>query len=464
MARPMRTLWGSLTAPTLPPFVAAAGMLLTLPLLRPGVFGESTALAGCAIAVLAAVAALLRRERVRARPVPAVPLLVGIVALAYLWMIGHGAAVFAPDRVRDLFQDFVLTIGSLVAFAIVLADPRARRAVARGVVIAVVLVSASWVVTALFWAVAGLGSGQLTTVPVGTVEPQPVYFPFTISYSTSEVFGVDVPRLTGFGRESGWMAMSCAVAWFLTDAVGYRARWVKVLILAGLVGTLSTAGFGVFVVVLALDVFLRPRGGIGLGGFLRQIGGIAAIAGAAWVALYAPVLGLNAKQSSNEASLDERQDATDAGIRALTESPLGGLGSEKQAGINLISDVAVNGLPFVVLVSIAILLPAFVAPGRGADPLGRAIPVALVVFLTLLLSQPAAASTWAFALVAVACAAEGLTAAERAEPGSPVLARWHRRWAGRVEPPTTPASPPTPVAVPTTSPARPPAALGGERS
>ena len=458
MARPVRTLWGSLTAPTLPAFVAAAAMLATLPLLRPGVFGESTALVGCGIALLAGVAALLRRERVPARPVPGVPLLVGLVAVAYLWMVGHGAAVFAPDRIRDLFQDFVLTIGSLVAFALVLADPRARRAVGRGFVVAVVLVSASWVVTALFWAVAGLGSGQITMVPVGTVEPQPVYFPFTISYSTSEVFGVDVPRLTGFGRESGWMAMSCAAAWFLSDAVGYRARWVKVLILAGLVGTLSTAGFGVFVVVLALDLFLRPRGGIALGGFLRQIGGLAAIAGAGWLALYAPVLGLNAKQTSNEASLDERSDATAAGVRALTESPLGGLGSEKQAGINLISDIAVNGLPFVVLIALAILLPPLVAPGRGAVRVGRAVPVALVVFLTLLLSQPAAASTWAFALLAVACATEGLTAEERAEPGTPVLARWHRRWAGR----TTSASPPPPAAVPVTSPARIPAALGGD--
>jgi hypothetical protein len=450
-----RTLWGSPTAPTLPALVPAGLVLLTLPLLRPGVFGESTALIGCALALLAAVAALLRRERVPARPVPAVPLLVGIVAVAYLWMIGHGAAVFAPDRVRELFQDVVLTVGSLVAFAIVLADPRARRAAGRGFVIAVVGVCALWVITALFWVVAGLGSGQITTVPVGTVEPQPVYFPFTISYSTSEVFGVDVPRLTGFGRESGWMAMFCAASWFLSNAVGYGARRVKLLLLAGLAGTLSTAGFGVFVVVLALDVFLRPRGGIALSGFLRQIGGLAAMAAAAWLALYAPVLGLNAKESSNEASLAERQDATDAGLRALTESPLGGLGTEKQAGINLVSDIAVNGLPFVLLASLAILVPAFVAPGRGAAPVGRAIPVALVVFATLLLSQPAAASTWAFGLVAVACAAEGLTAAERAEPGAPALARWHRWWAGRPAtgaPDHAPTIPPEPVA-----------ALGGDR-
>jgi hypothetical protein len=220
-----------------------------------------------------------------------------------------------------------------------------------------------------------------------------------------------------------------------------------VLLLAGLVGTLSTAGFGVFVVVLALDLVLRPRGGIALTGFLRQVGGLAAIAGAGWLAVDAPVLGLNAKQTTNETSLAERQDAASAGLRALTESPLGGLGTEKQAGINLVSDIAVNGLPFVVLVTLTLLVPPFLAPGRGATPVGRALPVALVVFLTLLLSQPAAASTWAFALVAVACAAEGLTAAERAEPGSPVLARWHRRWAGR--PPSPPATSDVPPPRPT---------------
>src|SRR4051794_35228356 len=89
MAGRTRTLWGSLTAPTLPPVVAAVLVLLSLPLLRPGVFGESTALVGCALVLAGTLAALLRRERVRARPVPAVSLLVGVVAVAYLWLIGH---------------------------------------------------------------------------------------------------------------------------------------------------------------------------------------------------------------------------------------------------------------------------------------------------------------------------------------------------------------------------------------
>jgi hypothetical protein len=202
---------------------------------------------------------------------------------------------------------------------------------------------------------------------------------------------------------------------------------VKVLLLAGLVGTLSTAGFGVFVVVLAVDVFLRPRGPIGPLGMVRQIGGLGAMAGAVWLALEAPVLGLAAKESTNEASYDERSDATAAGLRALTEHPWGGHGTESQAGVNLISDIAVNGVPFVVLAGAALLVPPFLTRSAGS---GRGTAVALVVFLTLLTSQPAAASTWAFLLVVLALACDALTETERDEPGSPTLAAFHRRLAG----------------------------------
>ena len=407
------------TTPRLPAAVPAGLLLASLPLLRPGTFGEYTALPGCGIALAAGVTAMLRREHAPTRAVRAVTVFLGLVVAAYLWMVLHGVWVDDLTRIRSLFQDFVLTIGSLTAAVLVLADPRARLALARGFVVVLCVVGGLWLVTAAYWMVAGVGVGQITMVPVGTVGPQPVYFPFTISYSTSSVFGLDVPRLTGVGRESGWMAMFCAVGWFLADAVGYRTWRVKALLLAGLVGTLSTAGFGVFVVVVALELFLRPRGGIGLVPFLRQIGGLGAMAGAAWIALYAPVFGLQAKQTTNEASLDERSDATEAGIRAITDKPWGGQGTEKQAGVNLISDIAVNGLPFVLLVTLALLVPLlFLRRPPGSTLRGRAAPVAFVVFATLLLSQPAAASSWVFVLVALALACDDLTDAERDAPGS----------------------------------------------
>ncbi|WP_018333401.1 hypothetical protein [Actinomycetospora chiangmaiensis] len=417
---------GTATTPRVPAAVPAGLLLASLPLLRPGTFGEYTALGGCGLALAAGVAAMLRRETAPTRPARAVSALLALVVAAYVWLVLHSVWVDDLLRIRSQFQDFVLTVGSLVAAVLVFSDPRSRLAVGRGFVVILCLVGASWLVTALWWAVAGVGTGQIAMIPVGTVGPQPVYLPFTISYSSSAVFGTDVPRLTGIGRESGWMAMYCAAGWFLAQAVGYRSWVVKGLILAGLVGTLSTAGFGVFVVVLAVETFLLPRGGVRLGGFLRQIGGLGAIGGAAWVALYAPVLGLQAKQTSNQTSLDERSDATAAGVRAITTKPFGGQGTEKQAGINLISDIAVNGLPFVLLITAALLVPLLLvrtSPGVR----GRAAPVAFVVFATLLLSQPAAASTWVFVLVALALACDDLTEAERHAPGDLLPRRLQRR-------------------------------------
>jgi hypothetical protein len=153
------------------------------------------------------------------------------------------------------------------------------------------------------------------------------------------------------------------------------------------------------------------------------------------------VLGLQAKQTSNETSLDERSDATAAGLRALTRQPWGGQGTEKQAGINLISDVAVNGLPFVALVIAALLVPLLLLrrpPGTRA----RAAPVVLVVLGTLLTSQPAAASTWVFILVALALACDELTEAERTAPGTLLPHGLQRLLGGRGLPtPSLPGDP-----------------------
>ena len=112
------------------------------------------------------------------------------------------------------------------------------------------------------------------------------------------------------------------------------------------------------------------------------------------------MLGLSAKTTLNATSLDEGQLATEAGLRALFTSPLGGPPTEVQGGINLISDIAVSGLPFVLLICAALLLP--VAMHRGPVRFSNAVVV--IVFLTFLTSQPAKDSTWAFAVVALAVA------------------------------------------------------------
>jgi hypothetical protein len=390
----------------LPAWLPVVLVLAAIPLVRPNVLGEQNlSPIGFALLCLAAAVALLQRRGIDPRDPaatarrpfdPAIALIV-CVALGYLWVLLYTAATNPGPLAKATLQSIFLTVGSLVALAVVCADPQARVRVVRGFVVIVTVLCASYAVTALIWAAAGVGSGKIAMFPTGAWGLQPLYFPFTTTAAFQPVFGISFPRFTGLGREPGWMAMYCAVAFFLADAVGIGTRRVKALLIVGLLGCVSTAGFGVFVVTWAYSRFLRDRGGITMVNYLRQVGGVGATVVALWLAVTAPVLGLSAKSTQNATSLDERRAATEAGIKAFFDSPLGGDIHLVQGGINLISDIAVSGLPFVVLVCVGLLLTTI---GSGGTRGGSAVTA--VVFLTLLTSQPPRDSTWAFGVVILA--------------------------------------------------------------
>lgn len=391
----------------LPVWLPVALVLLAIPLMRPSVLGEQgRSIVSFGLFAAAAFVALLRRRGGEAfltsgsrSPAGRGSVLILFLFLGYLYILFREAATVGGDPATATFQGIFLTIGSLVALEIVCKDPQTARAVGRGVVIMTAGFCASYAITILVWAATGVGSGQVLTMPIGTWGPQPVYFPFTPTVAFQPVFGLVVPRFTGLGREPGWMAMFCAAAFFLADMLKMRSRWIKPLLLLGLLGCVSTAGFGVFVVTWAYHRFLRDRGGISMTNYLRQVGGIAMMGVAAWVAVAAPVFGLAAKSTQNAASLDERSAATDAGVELLFSDPWGGHYEIVQGGINLVSDVAVSGLPFVILVILGLLLTV-----TSSGKTQNSNAVALVVLLTLLSSQPPKDSTWAYGLVVLACA------------------------------------------------------------
>jgi hypothetical protein len=395
------TRWRRVLATPAAAQLPVAFVVLALPFVRPNLFGERLSVVGFGLLAMAALLSLVTRSAgaaVPRVPSPATPVVV-CIGLAYLWLMIQAAATDPATLGRPAVQGMVLTAGAVLAVFVVCQEPAARLALGRAFVVVIALFCASYVVTALIWAATGVGNGVLVSLPIGTAGIEPVYLPLTPSVGVQSVLGTVYPRFTGLGREPGWMAMYCAAAYFMSDMVGYRSRRLKVLIVVGLVGCVSTAGFGVFVVAWAYHVFLRDRGdGISVRGFLRQLSGVVATLLAAWLAISAPVLGLAAKSTQNVTSLDERQLATEAGLRALFTSPLGGVATEVQGGINLVSAIAVDGLPFVLLVCAALLLP--VLSRRGTPGFGNVVIV--IVFLTMLTSQPAKDSTWAFALVAIA--------------------------------------------------------------
>jgi hypothetical protein len=374
-------------------------LVAAAPLARPNLFGEQLSVLAGALTFSAALVALIGDRGTinilggSARPLRSV---VFWLFLAYAWL----AATASDETIRPVIQSVVLTVGVTAAAAVVLADQRRARFFAKLFLTVLLGLTASWVITAGLWVVGGIGAGRILQFRLPGSFWQALYFPMTLTTSVIDVLGITLPRFSGLGREPGWMGMYLAFAFFLLPRVGWRkARW-RLLCTLGILGTFSTAGFGVFVVVLAFEGFLRTRRASSLlADYMRRLLGLSLLTGAAWLAVNAPVLGLAAKGQINEISLSERSAATAAGWDALWRAPLGGEATVRLSEINLIAAIASAGLPFVICVVAALLLPRVSHQARSLT----SAPIT-VLLLTLATAQPAKDSTWVFVLAVTAYA------------------------------------------------------------
>ncbi|KQR05987.1 hypothetical protein ASF74_00910 [Arthrobacter sp. Leaf145] len=390
------TLKPKLTAPA----IAIVGMLFV----RPNIWGELYTNIGLGLFLLAAIIALIQDGGRLTfvgneyRPLRS-PLF--WTALAYLWLLLR-ASFQGLDTVAQSLGGYASMAVCILAVLLIVGDRDRRDFLVKGFIVAVIAVSGSYAVTVALWVIIGVGNGSLGTMLVGSwPDPQPVYFPFTTTVATQPIFGLAVPRFVGFGREPGWMAMYGAVAFFLLPLVGWRNKFVKVIIVVAILGTVSTAGFGVLIICIALQFAFGHRSKTTLGRFIRACLGLALIAGAIWAAFYAPVLGFGAKGEQNGISLSERSAATNAGIWALFNDPIsGGTAAQKVGAVNLVAAVAAYGVPFSVAMALAVCAPMLSHPNRY-----RLMPISAALFSTLLMSQPALDSTWVFALASLAAAA-----------------------------------------------------------
>lgn len=286
------------------------------------------------------------------------------------------------------------------------------------------MVGVSYVVTLVGWLVLGFDSLLLTEVSGGYGYEVPMHFPFTVTMSSVQVFDVTVPRLSGFGREPGWMALYATVAFFLFRHTGWKSRIVRASLVVSVLGTLSTAGFAVFVVGFAVTILVAHNRRTWMGRFFQRTFGLMLFVGASWIAVFAPVLGVAAKSDHNAVSLSERSLATEQGWAALLSEPFaGGSATSDIASVNLIASVAAYGVLFAVFVTLAVLIPycgsAFWRMRRG-----RMTAPLIAIFGTLLVSQPANGSTFVFILVAIVVAAgAGIETLPTLPVASPKLSR-----------------------------------------
>jgi hypothetical protein len=395
-------------------FALIAGMAL----LRPFALGERYTTIGLAVvvgaALLAAIADLEAGERLPL-PRPARSLLV--VSLLFAgWLLAVPLLHYTLSP-SQYVKAAVSVMMALLAGAVVLRDRRRCEWFMRGVIAVCVLFCASFLVSLLLWTVSGFGTLQIGTFEVFGYGRLPVFFPLTPTSGATMVFRQRVPRLLGPLREPGLFQAFLVWSYFTVGRLQPR-RLLRFLLLVGILGTQSTAGFGTFVMMLTVGWILdaeRSRWPAG-----RRLIGVLVVLGALWLAVVAPVFGIQAKQQINEVSITDRSSNTAVGLHAIIDSPLGSdsnsLDTDHNAGINLLASTTLIGVPGLVLGLLVFLRPLWLRR-RSVYAVTAVLPLAL----TALLAQPVmdAPSYYLLVLAAVclpeapaAAAEEDVTASE----------------------------------------------------
>ena len=391
-----------LLALRVPAASSAILLLAAVPMMRPMILGERLSSVAAALALGACLLAWTDDQR-RVRTDRAGRSLALWTCALWAW-ITLSLAIHTSLSVGDTARGWLTVPVIVVAATVVLRSPQRRTMVLKGFLGTLLVLCASYATTYLLWRLQGYQFGVLTQIPAGYEgRAAPLYAPFTPTYSTVSIGGI--PRFLGLAREPGIMGAFLGWAWFMLPRVGWNRRILKALLIVGLLGTQSTAGFGVFLVVWVTAHFLLRGGPNRVLAFVRRFIGVFGLAAAAWVAWYAPVFGYQAKLDFNAVSVDDRTSAMQRGLTAVTHHPCGQdlVGADAATGaINMVAAIAVYGVPAFVLGLLALIRPALLSGQRSA-----ALAPTAVVLGTVLLSQPLTHSTGLFLAVALAAATYG---------------------------------------------------------
>jgi hypothetical protein len=379
---------------------AVALLLMAVPFMRPFILGERYAVVSIALALAAAgVAAAADRHRGE-RLDRGSGALATWLSVQWVWLLAL-PAIHPTMPLTDLAKGVAQVPLVLVAALIVLRDPVRWRLAARWAAIAVTVACSSYVVTLGCWL--ALGSGSMLIGPIPASYPDwsvNLYAPFTPATSGGFIGNVYIPRFLGLGREPGVMAALVAWSVFTANQLGFRRRWLLVLLL-GLLGTQSTAGFGVILMIWVLTTFLViPERHLGtLAGFARQVAGLWLVAIAAYLAWFAPTFGVEAKRDQNPLSYEDRMSGTLDGLQALVTRPFGLPPEEITAstpGVNIVAATSIVGTIGTALVLICLFRPLALSGDARA-----AAPGVLVTVATVATAQPLIHSAGFYLLIAI---------------------------------------------------------------
>lgn len=377
-------------------------LVLNLFLMRPSALGQSFQglSLGITVVLFALYFVLQRGAPSRTAPGAKKEMTWYVAAFFLFWMYEIPVGLAGRSNLEFMLKEFVSSTVIFICYGLILLRLDENKRFFRCLCTIIALIGASSGITILLGSIFGYERLFITSFSVVGYEGEmldsgmragSIYFPFSMLYSKYTSGEIILMRFNGFFREAGiYQAVAC-----FCIAYEYYTRRSKLVMLGAAVGALAAfSSLGILLLLMTAGVIfvMRIRGLLVKLIFVALMGLVVLP-----VTLYAPYIGLAAKQDTHGTSITDRTEAVSNVVETLAKYPFGsGLFSGQQAnsGINLIAAIGQLGV-------IGFMLQVFMLSGWRVRR-GRANAIKLLICLPLLItalvSQPIAGSPMMYVL------------------------------------------------------------------
>lgn len=371
-------------------------LVLNLFLMRPAALGQSFQglSLGIAVVLCALYFLLQRRTSFQVASGAKKEMRWYVTAFFLFWMYEIPVGLAGQANIEFVLKEFVSALVIFACYGLILLNIDENKRFFRHLCTVIALIGASSGITILLGTIFGFERLFITNISVAGYEGAmldngirtgSLYFPFSMLYSKYTSGDVELMRFNGFFREAGiYQAVAC-----FCIAYEYYTRKSKLVMLGATIGAFAAfSSLGILLLLMTVGAIFVMR----IRGVFVKIFFVAALSLAVLpVVLYAPYIGLAAKQDTHGTSITDRTGAMSNVLDTLTEYPFGsGLfsGQEANTGINLVAAIGQIGI-------VGFLLQVFMLSGWRLRR-GKAAALKLLIcsplLVTALISQPIAGS------------------------------------------------------------------------
>ncbi|WP_427126726.1 O-antigen ligase family protein [Priestia megaterium] len=354
-------------------------LLIAVFLVKPSALGQSLTSIGIGLSVLSLSLHFMEFSKRKIRLTKKNFIVSLSVLSLWTYLLAH-ASILGSNHLDFVIKAYLAHVVLVICGAIVLSDRKSNFLFFRYFILSLVGSSLSYWITYTLSLILGLDKLYLFTLPIeGYDGSGSIYLPFTILYGLFSVGDIQLPRLLGLFRESGILQAFLVWAYFNLKNYNLEYKWIKMLIILGIIGTFSTSGIAVFLGTIVIYLIANKKP---LRGTLISLAMLLAL-------FFTPYIGLKNKAETHGDSINDRMYATISGLEKLKEHPIGeGLyqlnyNDLPNSGINLLAISYKIGILGFILVLIMYFLPLYKYEYKK-----NYIVSIFPLFITMLTSQP----------------------------------------------------------------------------